>query len=62
MPALTWYDDPKDCELHRIAALLEKMAYEDDVRKVIKTIIHNNKIDPKQEQLYLASSHNHRRD
>jgi hypothetical protein len=32
------------------------MAYEDDVRKIIRTIIQNNKIDPKQEQLYLSSA------
>jgi carboxy-terminal domain RNA polymerase II polypeptide A small phosphatase len=47
MPAFSWYEDPSDTELLRIASLLEKMAYEEDVRRVIKTIIHNNKIDPK---------------
>jgi len=64
MPAVSWYDDPSDCELPRIAALLERMAYEDDVRKVIRTIISNNKIDPKHEQIYLSSAiqQKHRRD
>lgn len=36
---------------------------EDDVRKIIRTVIQNNKIDPKQESLYLAASGTqHRRD
>ena len=61
MPAISWYDDPNDTELLRIAALLEKLAYEDDVRKIIRTIIHNNAINPRQEQLYLASN-KHKRD
>lgn len=47
MPAVSWYDDPNDQELLRLAAILERLAYEDDVRKVIKTIVHSNKIDPK---------------
>ena len=58
MPAVSWYDDPTDTELARIATLLERMAYEDDVRKVIRSIIVNNKIDIRQEQLYLASTSN----
>lgn len=63
MPAVSWYDDPNDTELNRICALLQRIALEEDVRKVIRTIIQNNKIDPKQEQLYLASSSaQHRRD
>ena len=64
MPAVSWYDDQTDTELARVATLLERMAYEDDVRKVIRSIIVNNKIDPRQEQLYLASTSNvsHRRD
>ena len=56
MPAVNWYDDPTDNELARIATLLERMAYEEDVRKVIRSIIVNNKIDVRQEQLYLAST------
>jgi hypothetical protein len=38
--------------------------FEDDVRRVIRTIISNNKIDPKQEQIYLSSTINqkHKRD
>ena len=64
IPAVSWYDDPTDSELARIATILERMAYEEDVRKVIRSIIVNNKIDVRQEQLYLASTQNinHRRD
>lgn len=47
VPAVSWYDDPTDTELNRIAVLLERMAFEEDVRKVIRTVISNNKIDPK---------------
>jgi hypothetical protein len=32
----------KDTELDRIATILEKLAYEDDVRRVIRKIIKNN--------------------
>jgi hypothetical protein len=32
----------KDTELDRIATILEKIAYEDDVRRVIRKIIKNN--------------------
>ena len=49
MPAVNWYDDPTDTELARIATLLERMAYEEDIRKVIRSIIVNNKIDVRQE-------------
>ena len=56
IPAVSWYDDPTDSELARIATILERMAYEEDVRKVIRSIIVNNKIDVRQEQLYLAST------
>jgi hypothetical protein len=55
MPAVSWYEDPSDEELLRVATLLEHMAYEDDVRKVIRTLIVSNKIEPRQEQLYLSS-------
>ena len=61
IPAVNWYDDPTDTELNRIAALLERLNQEDDVRKIIRTVISNNKIDPRQEQIYLASAQ-HRRD
>lgn len=44
-----------DTELDRIATLLEKLVYEDDVRKVIRKIVKNNALDPKSEQLYLQS-------
>lgn len=56
MPAVSWYEDRSDEELLRVATLLERMAQEDDVRKVIRTIIVNNKIEPRQEQLYLSST------
>lgn len=36
MPILSWYDNPADRELPRIALLLERLAYEDDVRKIIR--------------------------
>lgn len=64
IPAVNWYDDPNDTELPRIATILERLAFEDDVRRVIRTIISNNKIEPKQEQLYLSSTDNqkHKRD
>lgn len=39
MPAVSWYEDPSDTELNRIAALLEKMNQEEDVRKIIRTVI-----------------------
>lgn len=45
MPAVSWYDNRADEELLRVATLLERMAHEDDIRKVIKTIIVNNKIN-----------------
>ena len=47
IPAISWYDDPTDMELARVATLLERMAYEDDVRKVIRSVVINNKIDPR---------------
>jgi CTD nuclear envelope phosphatase 1 len=58
IPAVNWYDDISDTELPRIATILERLAYEDDVRRVIRIIISNNKIDPKQEQIYLSSTTN----
>jgi RNA polymerase II subunit A small phosphatase-like protein len=47
MPAVSWYEDPTDEELLRVATLLEHMAYEEDVRKVIRTLIVQNKIEPR---------------
>jgi CTD nuclear envelope phosphatase 1 len=58
IPAVNWYDDISDTELPRIATILERLAYEDDVRRVIRSIISNNKIDSKQEQIYLSSTTN----
>lgn len=56
MPCISWYDDMTDRELPRHAVLLERLAYEDDVRKIIRKLIINNEIDPKSEQLYLHSN------
>ena len=33
LPATNWYDDQSDTELMRIANLLERLAFEDDVRR-----------------------------
>ena len=62
LPAISWYDDKNDDELLRIANLLERMVHEEDVRKVIRTVVQNNRIDPKQESLYLSVSSKHKRD
>ena len=59
IPILSWYDNPNDTELMRLGHVLERLSFEDDVRKVIRKICINNEVDPKQEQLYLQS---HRRD
>lgn len=55
IPCVSWYDDMSDTELDRIATILEKLAYEDDVRKIIRKIIKNNAIDEKSEKIYLMS-------
>ena len=55
MPILSWYDDMTDRELPRIGNILERMAYEEDVRKIIRQLIANNDIDQKAEQIYLHS-------
>lgn len=47
MPATNWYDDQNDRELLRIANLLERLAYEDDVRRQIRVLIQNDQIDPR---------------
>jgi hypothetical protein len=49
MPIVSWYDSLTDRELPRTALLLERLAYEEDVRKVIRQLISNNEIDPKAE-------------
>jgi TFIIF-interacting CTD phosphatase-like protein len=53
IPCISWYDDMADNELDRIATLLEKLAYEDDVRKIIRKVFKNNTFDDKNEQIYL---------
>lgn len=62
IPAVSWYDDKNDNELLRLASLLERLANEEDVRKVIRAICCNNKIDPKQESIYLSVPLKHKRD
>lgn len=62
LPIVSWYDDPNDGELLRLAQILERLAYEEDVRKVIRALVSNNKIDPRQEQIYLSMPSKHRRD
>jgi Dullard-like phosphatase family protein len=73
IPCTSWYSDMADTELDRIATLLEKMAYEEDVRKIVDKVtnmkkIYNeegkyvqtiNALDDRGEQLYLQS---HKRD
>jgi RNA polymerase II subunit A small phosphatase-like protein len=59
IPCISWYDDMSDTDLDRIASLLEKLAYEEDVRKIIRKVIKNNAIDDTALQLYLQT---HRRD
>ena len=55
IPCISWYDDMNDTQLDRIATILEKLAYEDDVRKIIRKIIKNNEIDDRAEQIYLQA-------
>ena len=45
----------EDRELPRVGQILERMAYEDDVRKVVKRIIVNNDYDKRAELIYLQS-------
>lgn len=59
IPCISWYDDMTDTDLDRIATMLEKLAYEDDVRKIIRKVIKNNAIDDSALQLYLQA---HKRD
>ena len=56
IPCISWYDDMEDNELARIANLLEKLAYEEDVRKIIRKVFKNNQFDDRAEQLYLHST------
>ena len=50
MAILSWYDNMEDTELPRMANILERLAYEDDVRKILKMITLNNEVDPKLEK------------
>jgi hypothetical protein len=45
MPIVSWYEDMNDSELLREALLLERLAYEEDVRKVLRRLNVNNEID-----------------
>jgi hypothetical protein len=57
MPILSWYDDQADRQLARVGALLERLAYEPDVRKILRKLIpSNNEIDQRAEQIYLHSN------
>lgn len=47
LPAVSWYEDKTDKELLRLANILERLVYEEDVRKVLRTLVQNDKIDPK---------------
>ena len=50
IPILSWYDSLEDRELPRLTHILERLAYEEDVRKIIKKLVTaNNEIDPKAE-------------
>lgn len=44
-----------DRELPRLTHILERLAYEEDVRKIIKKLVNNNEIDQRCEQQYLHS-------
>ncbi len=56
LPIISWYDDPSDRQLPRLATLLERLAYEPDGRKVLRKLSVNNEVDPRAEQLYLHSN------
>lgn len=56
MPIVSWYDDPSDRQLTRVGNLLERLAYEPDVRKIIRKITINNEIDQRGEQIYLQTT------
>ena len=45
IPILTWIDDMNDSELEKIGDLLEYMAKTDDVRDIVKAIVHNDCVD-----------------
>ena len=46
LPIISWYDSMDDRELPRLTMILERLAYEEDIRKIIKKIItSNNEID-----------------
>jgi RNA polymerase II subunit A small phosphatase-like protein len=47
IPILSWYDIPSDTELPRLGHVLERLSFEDDVRKIIRKICINNEVDPK---------------
>jgi hypothetical protein len=49
MPILSWYDNIEDRELPRIGNILERIAYEEDIRNIVRRIISNNDIDKKEE-------------
>jgi hypothetical protein len=56
MPILSWYEDKNDRELIRFMPLFERLAHVDDVRKYLPKLVTDNQVDPKKEQMFLASS------
>jgi RNA polymerase II subunit A small phosphatase-like protein len=55
IPCISWYDDMADTDLDRIASLLERLAYEEDIRKIIRKVIKNNALDDTALHLYLQA-------
>ena len=53
LPVFSWYDDPKDEQLPRLATLLEKISHAEDVRTELKELVRYNRIFASQEQIYL---------
>lgn len=44
IPIISWFDDPNDCELLKVGALLEKLINTQDVRPVLNSIFNLPKI------------------
>ncbi|OMJ84470.1 hypothetical protein SteCoe_14425 [Stentor coeruleus] len=44
IPIVSWFDDPNDCELHKVGTLLEKLINTHDVRPVLNSIFNLPKI------------------
>jgi hypothetical protein len=64
LPIVSWYgrekvENIRDRQLLRFANLLEVMVREQDIRKVIPTIVINDQVDSKLEASYLVSRLSH---